>query len=188
MKRITVIDNYDSFVYNLVRYIEELNCEVVVQRNDQLNFAEIDTTDAIVLSPGPGIPSEAGQLMEVISRYSESKKILGVCLGHQALAEHFKGRISPSLKAIHGKESAIKVDQTSLLFEGLPNEISVGRYHSWSVDTLPGQFRLTGQTDTGENMAMEHSNLPIYGVQFHPESILTPDGRRIISNWININL
>jgi anthranilate synthase component 2 len=185
MKKITVIDNYDSFVYNLVRYLEENDCEVSVQRNDQIDFSKIDESDAILLSPGPGIPSEAGQLMEVISRYAESKKILGVCLGHQAIAEHFGGTISQSPKAIHGKQSVIRIDQSSQLFNSLNDNIKVGRYHSWHVDKLPDVVRSIAELKSGENMAMEHSSLPVYGVQFHPESILTPDGRTIISNWLN---
>ena len=185
MRKITVIDNYDSFVYNLVRYLEENNCEVNVQRNDQLDFLKIADSDAILLSPGPGIPSEAGQLLEVISRFASTKKILGVCLGHQALAEHFGGEISQSTKAIHGKQSTIKIDEACSLFNSLGDSIEVGRYHSWHVNKLPESIRSTAQLTSGENMAMEHSTLPIYGVQFHPESILTPNGRTIISNWLN---
>lgn len=186
MQKITVIDNYDSFVYNLVRYLEEANCEVNVQRNDQIDFSKIDDSDAILLSPGPGIPSEAGRLLEVISRYASTKKILGVCLGHQALAEHFGGEISQSPKAIHGKQSLIRLDTSSPLFNSLKENIEVGRYHSWHVSKLPEVLRSIAQLRSGENMAMEHSSLPIYGVQFHPESILTPNGRTIISNWLNV--
>lgn len=186
MKKVTVIDNYDSFVYNLVRYLEENDCEVSVQRNDQLDFSRIDESDAILLSPGPGIPSEAGQLMEALSRYAESKKILGVCLGHQAIAEHFGGVISQSEKAIHGKQSHIQVDPSNPLFSSLNDTIEVGRYHSWHVQELPHSTRSIAQLESGENMAMVHADLPIYGVQFHPESILTPDGRTIISNWLNV--
>ncbi len=185
MQKITVIDNYDSFVYNLVRYLEENDCEVSVQKNDQLNFTEIDHSDAILLSPGPGVPSEAGQLMEVLSRYSGSTKILGVCLGHQAIAEHFGGSISQAPKAFHGKESTIQIDPSSSLFDTLDEKINVGRYHSWHVHKLPSMFRSTAETNSGEIMAMEHTDLPVFGVQFHPESILTPSGRTIISNWLN---
>lgn len=186
MQKITVIDNYDSFVFNLVRYLEESNCQVNVQRNDAINFATIEESDAVLISPGPGIPSESGQLMEAISRFSEQKKILGVCLGHQALAEYFGGAISQSSKAIHGKQSLITLDQSSSLFANLESTINVGRYHSWHVNELPHSMHSTAQLETGEIMAMEHAHLPIYGVQFHPESILTPDGRTIISNWLNI--
>lgn len=186
MQKITVIDNYDSFVYNLVRYLEENNCEVNVQRNDKIDFSKIEDSDAILLSPGPGIPSEAGRLLEVISRFASTKKILGVCLGHQALAEHFGGEISQSTKAIHGKQSMIRIDGSSPLFNSLSDDIEVGRYHSWHVNKLPEVVQSIAQLASGENMAMEHLNLPIYGVQFHPESILTPDGRTIISNWLNV--
>lgn len=186
MKKITVIDNYDSFVYNLVRYLEEYGYQVNVQRNDQLNFDEIEKSEAILLSPGPGIPSQAGQLMEVISHFKKNKKILGVCLGHQAIAEHFGGNISLAPQAFHGKASTIHIDQASILFSGLPKNIQVGRYHSWHVSKRPKTFRSTAETFSGELMAMEHLNAPIFGVQFHPESILTPHGRAIISNWLNI--
>ncbi|MDG1331438.1 MAG: aminodeoxychorismate/anthranilate synthase component II [Crocinitomicaceae bacterium] len=185
MQKITVIDNYDSFVFNLVRYFEELNCEVSVQRNDRIDYSELENSDGILLSPGPGIPTEAGQLMEVIDRFAESKKMLGVCLGHQAIAQHFGGEISQSMKAIHGKQSSIEIDPTSTLFHSLEPNIDVGRYHSWHVEQLPDSMRSTAQLSTGQIMAIEHSNFPIYGVQFHPESILTPQGRTIISNWLN---
>ncbi|MFT5780454.1 MAG: anthranilate synthase component 2 [Crocinitomicaceae bacterium] len=185
MKRITVIDNYDSFVFNLVRYLKESGCEVDVQRNDQLNFAEIGQSDGILISPGPGIPSEAGQLMEAISLFSGTKNILGVCLGHQALAESFGGSIEQSQKAVHGKASTTYERESSTLFSNLPSSFEVGRYHSWQVQKAPLEFRVTRETSQGEIMAMEHKELPIYGVQFHPESILTPNGRAIINNWIN---
>ena len=185
MHKITVIDNYDSFVFNLVRYLEELNCEVNVQRNDEINFSEIDASDAILLSPGPGIPIEAGQLLEVIERFCSSKKILGVCLGHQAIAQHFGGTLSQSLRAVHGKQSSIEVNASSSLFYSLEPNIDVGRYHSWHVENLPSCLTSTAQLPTGQIMAIEHTDYPIYGVQFHPESILTPQGRTIISNWLN---
>ncbi len=186
MKRITVIDNYDSFVYNLVRYLRESGCEINVQRNNQLNFAIIDDSDGILLSPGPGIPSEAGQLTEVIKQFARNKKILGVCLGHQAIAETFGGTIKQSKKAVHGKASTLKHTNSSILFNGIPVEFEAGRYHSWHVGNTPKDFRVTAHTLDGESMAMEHNELPIYGVQFHPESILTPEGRTLITNWINI--
>ncbi|MFK7785407.1 MAG: aminodeoxychorismate/anthranilate synthase component II [Crocinitomicaceae bacterium] len=185
MQKITVIDNYDSFVFNLVRYLEELNCEVEVQRNDEIDYSTIQESDGILLSPGPGIPTEAGRMLEVIERFSESKKMLGVCLGHQAIAHHFGGELSQSLKAIHGKQSSVKVDASSDLFYSLEPNIDVGRYHSWHVENLPDCLKSTAHLATGQIMAIEHTNYPIYGVQFHPESILTPQGRTIISNWLN---
>lgn len=184
MQKITVINNYDSFVFNLVRYVEELNCEVDVQRNDEIDYSAIEEADGILLSPGPGIPEEAGQLLEVVERYAESKKILGVCLGHQAIAQHFGGELSQSLKAIHGKQSSIEIDSSSDLFYSLEPNIDVGRYHSWHVENLPNCLKSTAKLSTGQVMAIEHTDYPIYGVQFHPESILTPNGRTIISNWL----
>lgn len=185
MKRITVINNYDSFVYNLVRYLEENDCTVTVQRNDEIDYSIIDRSDALVLSPGPGIPSEAGNLMEVIHRYASQKNILGVCLGHQALAEYFGGTLSKAATAVHGKQSAIHVDNNSRIFKSMEAQIDVGRYHSWRVEQLPESLRTIAALPSGEIMAIEHETLPIYGVQFHPESILTPTGRTIIANWLN---
>lgn len=185
MKHITVINNYDSFVFNLVRYLEENNCQVHVQRNDEIDHSILEKSDALVLSPGPGIPSEAGDLLHVIERYSTTKPILGVCLGHQALAEYFGGTLIQSERAIHGKQSRIEVDTSSPVFASLDPHIEVGRYHSWCVDKLSDVMHITASLPTGEIMAIEHRSLPIYGVQFHPESILTPTGRTIISNWLN---
>lgn len=184
MKRITVIDNYDSFVYNLVRYVKEAGFEVDVKRNNQLNFANINDSDAILLSPGPGIPEEAGRLLEVIEAFGKTKKILGVCLGHQAIAEAYGGTIIQSKIAIHGKSTNLIHDNSSLLFKGIPTEFEAGRYHSWHVNNTPENFNITARTPDGKNMAMEHHELPIYGVQFHPESILTLVGRHIITNWL----
>lgn len=181
--KIAIIDNYDSFVFNLVRYVNEAASETIVQRNDQLNFAKIDECDAILLSPGPGIPSEAGQLLEVIDKYHSSKKILGVCLGHQALAEYFDGSISLT-DPMHGKASFLNHTNESRLFNQVPEQFQAGRYHSWCVDQLPTSFVSTASTNDGKIMAMEHETLPVFGVQFHPESILTPEGRTIINNWI----
>ncbi len=185
MKRITVIDNYDSFVYNLVRYVRECGVEVTVMRNDQIDQKIIEESDGILLSPGPGIPINAGSLMKVIEEFSATKKILGVCLGHQALAESFGGSISQKARAIHGKASSMKIAETQGLFEGLSECIDIGRYHSWSVDQMPNEFKITGTLADGTVMAMQHQSKPIFGVQFHPESILTTSGRQIIQNWIN---
>lgn len=184
--KIAVIDNYDSFVHNLVRYLEEARCEVIILRNDELIFAEIDSCEGIILSPGPGIPSEAGQLFDVIKCYSATKKILGVCLGHQAIAECFGGTIENTLAPVHGKSSVIEQRNTSVLFEKTPHRFEVGRYHSWCVNQLPEDFIITSVTDHNEIMSMQHRSLPIFGVQFHPESILTPYGRTLLQNWINL--
>lgn len=188
MKRITVINNYDSFVFNLVRYLEESGCSVDVQRNDEIDYSTIDQSDALVLSPGPGIPSEAGNLMDVIHRYAAHKKILGVCLGHQALAEYFGGTLSKAATAVHGKQSQIQVNNESPLFKSMEPHIEVGRYHSWHVEHLPENMRTIAEISSGEIMAIAHKTLPVYGVQFHPESILTPSGRTIISNWLNATI
>jgi len=183
--KIGIIDNFDSFVYNLVRYVREERVEIVLSRNNQVDFSELDSCDAILLSPGPGIPSEAGQLIEVISRYKASKPILGVCLGHQALGEYFGGTLKQCKKPLHGKTSKMTVVENECLFSGLRNEIEIGRYHSWEVDlTDSPELAITGVSDESI-MAFRHRTLPIHGVQFHPESILTPDGRAIIRNWLN---
>jgi len=183
--KIGIIDNFDSFVYNLVRYVREENVEVVVQRNNQIDFHELETCDALLLSPGPGIPSEAGALIEVIFRYNSTKPMLGVCLGHQALGEYFGGKLKQCPEPVHGKSSKMKILKHGTLFKSLPNHIDVGRYHSWEVDiSTAADLEITGKSEE-VTMAFEHKSLPINGVQFHPESILTPEGRTIIKNWIN---
>jgi anthranilate synthase component 2 len=185
--KITVIDNYDSFVYNIVRYLRENDkvTEVCVLRNDELDFTLIEESDGILLSPGPGIPSEAGQLMDVLRLFSTSKSIFGVCLGHQAIGEFFGAKLEKAPQIYHGKATSIQIDNSSDLFRDLPADILVGRYHSWQVSQIPGSLK-TIAFDEGKNvMAIEHRNWPVSGVQFHPESILTPHGRTIITNWIN---
>jgi len=183
--KVGIIDNFDSFVYNLVRYVREEGAEIVVQRNNQINFEELDTCDAILLSPGPGIPSEAGLLIEVIFRYNTTKPILGVCLGHQALAEYFGGKLKQCTEPVHGKASNMKILKPGGLFQSLPHEIEVGRYHSWEADISEAKELETIGTTEHTVMAFQHKSLPIHGVQFHPESILTPNGRTIIKNWLN---
>lgn len=186
--KVAVIDNFDSFVYNLVRYVRELpGVEVIVQRNNAVDFSILDSCDAILLSPGPGIPDEAGALKDVIRTYSGRKKMLGVCLGHQAIAEVFGGKLTPCPEPVHGKASSIAVSLAEQLFLGLPEQIEVGRYHSWQVDgnALPETLQVTAKTADGTIMALRHESHPTSGVQFHPESILTPHGRAMIANWIN---
>ena len=185
--KIAVIDNFDSFVYNLVRYVEEsIDGEVKVYRNDNINFSDLENADGILLSPGPGIPSEAGELQKVIKQFSSKKSILGVCLGHQALAEFFGGKLVQENAPFHGKSSMIYQQNSSCLFHNIDEQFEVGRYHSWSIDSnLPNELIPTALTQNGNLMAMEHTSLEIYGVQFHPESILTPKGRIIIENWIS---
>jgi anthranilate synthase component II len=185
--KVGVIDNYDSFVYNLVRYIKEENeGEVIVQRNDAIDFELLETCDAILLSPGPGIPSEAGSLLEVIKRFSASKKILGICLGHQAIGEVFGGELIPCLNPVHGKMGIVQQCNNEIMFRGLPEKFETGRYHSWQLSpVLPEELTVTAVSENGEIMGVRHSDFDVVGVQFHPESILTPTGRQMIQNWLN---
>lgn len=182
--KIAVIDNYDSFVFNLVRYLNEISTvETIVFRNDKIDFKELSSCDAILLSPGPGIPSEAGQLMDVINAFHTTKPIFGVCLGHQAIAEYFGGQLKCNAAPVHGK-SSLATYKNDALFNAVPNPFEVGRYHSWSVENkLPKQLEATAFVED-EIMALRHVELPIFGVQFHPESILTPNGRTIVNNWV----
>lgn len=182
---ILVIDNYDSFTFNLVHYLEEMDCTVTVKRNDQFALDEVTNYDKIVLSPGPGIPDEAGQLKAVIERYAQTIPMLGVCLGHQAIAEVFGGSLTNLSTVFHGVSSSMSVVQNDPLFEGLPKTFDVGRYHSWVVDKpLPQGFVLLAEEENGQVMAFKHDSYPIYGVQFHPESILTPNGKQLLQNWL----
>lgn len=184
--KIAIIDNYDSFVFNLVRYLDEIeNVETIVQRNDKVDFNELESCHAILLSPGPGIPSEAGKLTEVIDTFHDQKSILGVCLGHQAIGEYFGANLKCNEAPIHGKSSQVKHQDEDELFNSVPIEFKVGRYHSWSIDqNLPDTLLATAYSNDNEIMAIKHKDLPIHGVQFHPESILTPHGRKMINNWI----
>ena len=186
MKKILVIDNYDSFTYNLVHYLEDLNCEVTVYRNDEFDINEISHFDKIVLSPGPGIPDEAGLLKAVIAKYAPTKSILGVCLGQQAIGEVFGGTLSNLDKVYHGVATMVKTSvDDELLFEGLGNEFEVGRYHSWVVDAdLPDVLEATSFDENGQVMSLRHKTFDVRGVQFHPESVLTPNGKKILENWL----
>ena len=186
MKRVFLIDNYDSFTYNLVHYLEELNCEVVVKRNDQFDLDEVDAFDHIVLSPGPGIPDESGLLKEAIRRYAPTKNILGVCLGQQAIAEVFGAKLINLDKVYHGVATPVSVVEEDALFRGLPKTFDVGRYHSWVVETpLPESLIATSFDDEGQLMSLRHKTYKVSAVQYHPESVLTPNGKKIIENWIN---
>jgi len=186
MKKILVIDNYDSFTYNLVHYLEDLDCEVTVYRNDEFDIDEISHFDKILLSPGPGIPDEAGLLKAVIAKYAPTKSILGVCLGQQAIGEVFGGTLSNLDKVYHGVASMVKTSvDDELLFEGLGNEFVVGRYHSWVVNTdLPEVLEATSFDENGQVMSLRHKTYDVRGVQFHPESVLTPNGKKILENWL----
>jgi anthranilate synthase component II len=184
--RILVIDNYDSFTYNLVHYLEDLNCEVTVYRNDEFDIEEIAVFDKILLSPGPGIPDEAGLLKAVIEKYAPTKSIFGVCLGQQAIGEVFGGTLSNLDKVYHGVATMVKtVVDDELLFEGLGNEFEVGRYHSWVVDAnLPDVLEATSFDENGQVMSLRHRTYDVRGVQFHPESVLTPNGKKMLENWL----
>lgn len=186
MKKILVIDNYDSFTYNLVHYLEDLECEVTVYRNDEFDIDEIAHFDKILLSPGPGIPDEAGLLKAVIAKYAPTKSILGVCLGQQAIGEVFGGTLSNLDKVYHGVATMVKtVVDDELLFKGLGNEFEVGRYHSWVVDAnLPDVLQATSFDENGQVMSLRHKTFDVRGVQFHPESVLTPNGKKILENWL----
>lgn len=186
MKKIVIIDNYDSFTYNLVHYFEAINCEVTVYRNDEFELDELQNFDKIVLSPGPGLPSEAGLLMQVIATYFKSKSILGICLGQQAIGEFFGGKLRQLSTVKHGVNSTIKtLVLDEILFKNLPENLVVGRYHSWVVDqNLPEVLEATSIDEDGEIMSLRHRNFDVKGVQFHPESILTPEGKIMLQNWI----
>ncbi len=184
--KIVIIDNYDSFTYNLSHLVKELGAEVTVFRNDKFEMDSLEAFDKIMLSPGPGIPSEAGLMPEVIKRYAQSKPILGICLGHQAIGECFGGRLANLDRVFHG----IATEGTQLgndyMFNGLPRRITMGRYHSWVVsrEYLPDCLEITAESDEGHIMALRHRTLDIRGLQFHPESVLTTDGREMMENWI----
>jgi anthranilate synthase component 2 len=188
-KDILIIDNYDSFTYNLLHLVNELGLNCTVWRNDQFNIEDVDAFDQIILSPGPGIPSEAGLLLEVIEKYSPTKSIFGVCLGQQAIAEVFGGKLYNLKQPMHGIATPIKVtDEKEKLFLGLPQSFKVGRYHSWVVDekAIPDTLTITA-IDEADNsiMALRHKEYDVRGVQFHPESILTEFGKEMMANWIS---
>jgi anthranilate synthase component 2 len=188
MKKIAVIDNYDSFTYNLVHYLEDLNTKVTVFRNDEFELEDLQSFDKILLSPGPGIPDEAGLLKAVISKFAESKSILGVCLGQQAIGEVFGGSLINLEKVYHGVATNVtQTVQDESLFNGLPKDFEVGRYHSWVVSNadFPAVLEITSTDENGQIMSLRHKTLDVKGVQFHPESVLTPFGKQILENWVN---
>jgi anthranilate synthase component II len=185
--KILVLDNYDSFTYNLVYIVRQLGHGEVMDvfRNDKITLDEVDNYDKILLSPGPGVPSEAGIMPELIKKYANTKSILGVCLGHQAIGEAFGGSLINLSEVLHGVASTVKVEK-DLLFEGIPDTFKIGRYHSWVIDesTLSPDLEVIARTPDKQIMAVRHKSMDIRGVQFHPESILTENGIRIIKNWI----
>lgn len=185
---ILVIDNYDSFTFNLVHLLNECGYDPTVWRNDKFELADIEAFDKILLSPGPGIPSEAGLLLDVIKMYSPTKSILGVCLGVQAIAEVFGGSLYNLSYPVHGRATAMQVlDEDEILFDELPRTFNVGRYHSWAVsrEGLPEDLIITAKDTEGVIMGLRHRKYDVRGVQFHPESVLTENGKRMISNWLN---
>ena len=185
--KILVFDNYDSFTYNLVHAVKKLGYDdVEVHRNDKITLGDIARFDKIILSPGPGIPSESGILLDVIRTYAPSKSILGVCLGEQAIAEAFGGTLINLSEVHHGISSMVDVLEKDVLFDGLPKRIEVGRYHSWAAEktTLPECLTITAVDEEGMIMALAHKEYDVRGVQFHPESVLTPDGEQMLNNWL----
>lgn len=181
-----IIDNYDSFTYNLAHLVKELGTEVDVLRNDKFELEELEKYDKIILSPGPGIPEEAGLLLEVIRTYAGRKPILGVCLGEQAIGQAFGGKLTNLSEVFHGIQTNVKIKNKDYIFSGLPTEIPVGRYHSWVVDAdgFPEELVVTAISPEGQIMALKHREYDVHGIQFHPESVLTPDGKQIVGNWL----
>jgi len=185
--KILVFDNYDSFTYNLVQMIKEQSDALVdVFRNDEIPLEDVKAYDKILLSPGPGIPSESGLLIPLIQQYASTKSILGVCLGQQAIAEAFGGSLTNLSKVYHGIATPVELIGDSILFEGLPKTFNVGRYHSWVVNEndLPAELKITSKDVEGYIMSLEHTSYDVKGVQYHPESVLTPEGAKIIGNWL----
>ena len=186
MQKILLIDNYDSFTYNLLHYLEYSgNCELAVKRNDEINLNDVDRFDAIVISPGPGLPKQAGCVFNVLAKYYDTKKILGVCLGHQAIAEFFGASLYNLEKVYHGVATRTNILVEDSLLNKMNNGFKAGRYHSWAVssDTLPDDLEVTSVDDSGIIMSLSHKKYNIKSVQFHPESILTENGLQMIDNW-----
>lgn len=188
--KILVFDNYDSFTYNLVQMIEQIAGEKVdVLRNDQVPLQDIEKYDKIILSPGPGIPEEAGILLEVIKKYAPTKSIFGVCLGQQAIAEAFGGSLINLTEIYHGVATESKQVKEHSIFKNLPETLEVGRYHSWAVnpDDFPEELEITSIDKNGMIMSLKHKTYDVHAVQYHPESILTPDGKKILANWLSVD-
>ncbi|MDY5432759.1 aminodeoxychorismate/anthranilate synthase component II [Bacteroides pyogenes] len=182
-----LLDNYDSFTYNLLHALKELGAkEVEVVRNDRITMEEVERFDRIILSPGPGLPEEAGLLLPVIRRYAPTKSILGVCLGHQAIGEAFGARLSNLKEVCHGMQTPVSITGNDRIFEGLGRELSVGRYHSWVVsrEGFPDCLEVTAESEEGLIMALKHKTYDVHGIQFHPESVLTPMGKDMIRNFL----
>ena len=188
--KILVVDNYDSFVYNIVHVLYEIGvAEIDVVKNDQLDFSSIHQYDKIVLSPGPGIPKDAGMMPQLLTEFASTKSILGICLGHQAIAEHFGTDLINLSAPLHGVASEIEILKDDYLFENLPKKFKIGHYHSWVVsETISDELEILAKDELGNIMALKHKKYDIRGLQFHPESILTENGKTILTNWINNSL
>ena len=186
--KVLLIDNYDSFTYNLVQILRELKVSFEVHKNDVLDIASIERFDKIILSPGPGLPEESGDLLKIIAVFASKKPLLGVCLGHQAIALHFGAELIQLPHVKHGIKSSLSIISPGILFRNIPNSISVGKYHSWQVSesNFPSCLQITARDENNGIMAYEHTSLPIYGVQFHPESIMTEYGDQIMANFLGI--
>lgn len=186
MPSIFIIDNYDSFTFNLVHLVEQMDVDYAVKRNDNLDLEEVANYSHVLIGPGPGLPSESGRVLEVIEAYKHTKSMLGVCLGMQALLETHGGEMSNMPIVQHGAKSKAAVKRPSTLFHHLPDQFNVGRYHSWAFrpENVPAEFRITAQSEDAFIMAVEHSSLPLFGVQFHPESIMTEGGLQIMQSWL----
>lgn len=188
MIKIAIIDNYDSFTYNLSHLVKELGADVTVLRNDKFKIGQLAPFDKLILSPGPGIPSEAGLLLDVIRTYAATKPMLGICLGHQAIGEAFGAKLTNLSDVFHGVATEGTQFGNDPIFRSLPNRITMGRYHSWVVskDNLPAALEITAESDEGQIMGLRHKRYDIHGIQFHPESVLTPDGKTIVDNWLRL--
>lgn len=186
---ILLIDNYDSFSYNVYQLIGSINPDIKVIRNDELSLEEIEklSPERIIISPGPGKPSDAGICEDVIRHFAGKIPVMGICLGHQAICEVFGAKVTYAKELMHGKQSVAKLDTDSVLFKGMDKEVTVARYHSLAAEpaSIPTCLKVTATTEDGEVMAVEHREFPVYGVQFHPESVLTPDGKYIMENFLN---
>jgi anthranilate synthase component 2 len=187
MTKLIILDNYDSFTYNLVHIIRELGFSIDIVRNDKITVEQVSAYDKIILSPGPGIPDEAGILKSVVRELGKTKSILGVCLGHQGIAEVYGASLFNIPNVLHGVTSTIVTNENEKLFKGLPTNFTVTHYHSWAVkpDTVPAELEVTARNSDGLIMAIAHKKFDVRGVQFHPESIMTEHGKSIMKNWIN---
>lgn len=188
-EKILILDNYDSFTYNIAHYVDENpNYKAVVIRNDAISLEEINKFDTIILSPGPGLPKDAGIMNALVKKYASTKKILGICLGMQAIGEIFGGQLINMEKVYHGISSSINITKkNSIIYKNLPNSFKVGRYHSWVIDqeNFPNTLEITAQTKQNEIMSLKHKEYAVFGVQYHPESILTEHGKQLIANFLN---